>query len=70
VNGPAIRPTASTINDDQVDALWDGLDEAYAAHYPHEEGDWCTECRQRTPCRTVQILQAAFIKIESATGEE
>lgn len=64
-----IRPTASSINDDQVDLLFEGLEEVLAAHYPHKEGDWCTECRQATPCRTVRMVQATFIKIEAVTGE-
>jgi len=62
-----IRPTASTIIDDQVDALWDLLEAVEALHYPHEEGDRCTECGQTTPCRTIQSAKLARIRIEVAT---
>jgi hypothetical protein len=68
--GPAIRPTASTINDDQVDALFEGLERIYKSHYPHEEGDRCTECEQHTPCRTVEMIRLTWVRVEAAQEGE
>lgn len=63
---PAIRPTADTITDDMVDALWEGVDYLRREHYPHEPGDRCTECGQNTPCRTVRVIDRIYERIEEA----
>jgi hypothetical protein len=68
--GPAIRPTANTVNDNQLDALFDGLEQVFKEHYPHEEGDRCTECHQRTPCRTVETIRLTWMRVEAAVEDD
>lgn len=48
------RPTASTITDDQLDALWDALDQIEDAH--PARGDYCDTCGGKTPCYTLRII--------------
>lgn len=61
---PTPRPTASTITDDQLDALWDALDQIDALHYEEVEygslGDMnfsgnCV-CGEPGPCITMKII--------------
>lgn len=56
---PIPRPTASTITDDQLDALWTALDEVDALHFEHfRDGKpmgWCN-CGHSCPCPTVKII--------------
>lgn len=54
---PIPRPTASTITDDQLDALWDALDLLEALHQGHDCETLTLISRQRsraleTPCRS------------------
>lgn len=61
---PIPRPTASTITDDQLDALWDALDQIETLHTRVEEGNYdsgepyraCIHCGWLIPCPTVQII--------------
>ncbi len=64
VLAPVRRLTADEVTDDHMDVLQDTLDEVYDMHYPHDEGDWCTECHQRTPCRTVRLISRQRSKIQ------
>lgn len=58
------RPTASTITDDQLDALWDALDQIEALHVeaplydsdgvPYPSGN-CV-CGEAGPCTTLKIV--------------
>jgi hypothetical protein len=58
------RPTASTVTDDQLDALWDALDQIEALHYEVPEysslGDITPSgncvCGESGPCPTLQII--------------
>lgn len=56
------RPTASTITDDQLDALWDALDQVEALHYevpdpldPISPSGNCV-CGEPGPCTTMKII--------------
>lgn len=56
---PIPRPTASTITDDQVDALWDALDQVEAYHAEVLHGRYAGSCRIcgcPAPCPTVNII--------------
>jgi hypothetical protein len=59
---PEKRPTASTINDEQLDALWTALDEVSRVHTPvgdpqdYDEGAIpCPECGYAF-CATIEII--------------
>jgi hypothetical protein len=58
------RPTASTITDDQLDALWDCLDQVDALHReaplysdlgPPDPSGYCV-CGESGPCTTMKII--------------
>jgi hypothetical protein len=67
---PARRPTASSVNDDQVDALFEGLERLFVVHHPNAEEGRCTECGQRTPCSTVETIRRTWTKVEAAVEDE
>jgi hypothetical protein len=48
------RPTASTITDDQLDALWDALDQIEALHSDY--AGYCRMCGGLHPCLTIEII--------------
>jgi hypothetical protein len=58
------RPTASTITDDQLDALWDALDQIEALHHEAPEYDGYGQpspsgncvCGEPGPCTTLKII--------------
>lgn len=69
------RPTASTITDDQLDALWDALDQIEALHYEVPEygdlGDMnpsgnCA-CGEPGPCTTLTIISRQRSKALEST---
>lgn len=71
-----MRLTASSVNDDQMDAFQDALDEVEQEHtervYDPEEGGvqetgYCIGCERPFPCPTIQIISRQRSKIEEAT---
>jgi len=57
------RPTASTITDDQLDALWKALEQIEKLHSPipveEPSGEYvptCPEDGEYTPCTTLRII--------------
>lgn len=71
-----IRPTASTINDNQLDALWAALDELEVLHQHHilngvREAEFCAQCGHLAPCPTAQIIsrQRSVIQESPCTTE-
>lgn len=62
-----MRLSASSVNDDQMDALQEAVDGVYDMHYPHTPGDRCTECGQPTPCRTVRLISRQRSKIQESS---
>ena len=58
-----IRPTASTITDDQLDALYEGLERLEGLHKPFEDefggfyASTCIECGENAPCNTVKTIR-------------
>lgn len=69
------RPTASTITDDQLDALWDALDQIEALHYEVPEysalGDMSPSgncaCGEPGPCPTLTIISRQRSKAQEPT---
>ncbi len=67
------RPTASTITDDQLDALWKALDEVEKRHSRVEFGNYdsgepyraCPHCGWLSPCPTLQIIARQRRIVES-----
>jgi hypothetical protein len=63
---PDMRPMASDITDDQLDALWAGLDLVEERHRPKDydftdagavqEVGYCIECGRPSPCPTIRII--------------
>lgn len=58
------RPTASTITDNQLEALWDALDQIEALHYEAPMYDMSGDmnpsgdcvCGEPGPCTTMKII--------------
>jgi hypothetical protein len=59
VTDPAGQPTASTINDDQVDALFEGLAMIEALHQLHEP-----------KCLTLQVIETTRQRIRDGESKE
>jgi hypothetical protein len=62
--GGIARPTASTINDDQLDAVFEGLDLLEEIHRPTELGT-CFTCGRFSPCETEQIIVSTRQRIRN-----
>lgn len=65
------RLTASDINDDQLDALQDALDEIELIHVPAgdpKDYDYgkapCLACEEDHPCETIQIISRQRSKMQ------
>lgn len=76
-----IRPTASGINDNQLDALFEALDEIEHEHRPAgDPRDYdcgrapCLACDEDHPCTTVRIITRQRSKAQeeplAESGEE
>lgn len=66
MSDPAIRPTADSITDDVVDALWEFLEGVEALHNAHKQDGVCMQCMTSGECLTAQLAALCRVRIEES----